>query len=274
MAESTRWEQIDDGTLSYYRFGWPAGAVHAFSTRRGGFSDPPYDGLNVALHVGDEPGRVKQNRQALSRSLGLPEGDWVCVNQVHSDRIVWVGPGEDIDGAIPATPIDADALATEAAGVPLAVFGADCGLLLFYDPQARRIGAVHAGWRGTVAGLPKKMVEAFVARGSRPGDIRVAIGPQIGPCCYPVGDDVAAAFGERWAFAEAVLGPRDSEGKRALHLALAQRLQLVMSGIEEAHIGELGRCTSCTDTLFSYRRDKGRTGRQAALIMLKASGQS
>ncbi|ABZ84634.1 conserved hypothetical protein [Heliomicrobium modesticaldum Ice1] len=272
MAKPARWELIDNGTTAYYRFNWPAGAVHAFSSRLGGFSDPPYHGLNLALHVGDDAGRVRQNRQAFSHALGLPAVDWACVNQVHGDRIVWVGPGEDMDEASFTAAVHADGLATDLADVPLAVFGADCGLLLFYDLQGRRVGAVHAGWRGTAAGLPRKMVEAFVARGSRPGDILVALGPQIGPCCYPVGEDVAAAFSQRWPFAEVVLGPCSAEGKRTLNLALAQRLQLEMAGIAGEHIGELGLCTSCTEALFSYRRDGGRTGRQAAVIMLKIEG--
>ncbi|MDD4587483.1 MAG: peptidoglycan editing factor PgeF [Heliobacteriaceae bacterium] len=265
-----RIEAVCCSGVKIYRFAWPPGTVHAFTTRQGGYSLPPFDGLNLGDRVGDDLTRVRQNRRLVAGVLGLNE-NWVMVNQVNGDRIIWVQAGEPGDRR---TPEAADGIATEVPGIPLVVFGADCGLLLFYDPAAKRIGAVHAGWRGTLAGLPRLMAGQFIARGSRPKNIYVGIGPCIGPCCYLVGPEVWEAFAGKWSFADQVTGAPAGD-KRPLDLALAQRLQLIAAGLPSANIFSTGFCTACRPAeFFSYRRDGGKTGRQAAMIMLSpaASG--
>ncbi|WP_155474688.1 peptidoglycan editing factor PgeF [Heliobacterium mobile] len=271
MAGKKMWKKKSVRSLVLYQFDWPCGVVQAISTRKGGLSEPPFDELNLGCHVGDDLERVYENRRRLSAALNLKSDRWITVNQVHGDRILWVGTGEDIDPAPgKGLPImEADGLATEQPGVPLVVFGADCGLLLFFDSKTRRIGAVHAGWRGTVNGLPQRMIEQFVERGSRAEDILVGIGPCIGPCCYPVGEEVAEAFKTKWSFSEEVLGPPNEEGKRALDIKAAQRLQLLQANVPDVNIQTMDLCTSCQSAeLYSYRRDSGKTGRQGAIIMM------
>ena len=164
---------------------------------------------------------------------------------------------------------EADALVTSRAGQPLAIFTADCVPLVLCDPVGQRVAAVHAGWRGTAAGVARVALEALVARGARPADVLVALGPAIGPCCYeidaPVVDRLAATFPSR---APGWLAPR-GPGKWLLDLWRANRDQLVDAGVPAEGIDVLGLCTYCRPELFySYRR--GEHGPGARLVTLVA----
>jgi YfiH family protein len=140
----------------------------------------------------------------------------------------------------------------------LAAFAADCIPILFAEPEARVCGAAHAGWRGTVAGIAGNMVAAMQALGARPGRIRVALGPSIGPCCFEVGPEVVAAF--RAALGDlpglVVAGPH----KDHIDLRVASRAILERAGVAPEHIDDRPPCTRCEpERFFSYRRD-GRAG--------------
>jgi|GEM_PF-2291280 Uncharacterized conserved protein len=153
--------------------------------------------FNLALHVDDDPQRVVARREALCRVLGLPPEAFTCTEQVHGNRIVRVTAQDRGRGrlaretAFPAT----DGMHTDVPNVLLAAFFADCVPLFFLDPVRRVIGIAHAGWRGTVLDVAGEMVRSLAVHyGTRPRDLRVAIGPSIGPCCYEVDERVAAAL--------------------------------------------------------------------------------
>ncbi|GAB7387648.1 peptidoglycan editing factor PgeF [Bacillaceae bacterium] len=246
--------------------------VAGFTTRRGGCSEPPFHGLNCALHVGDDPEKVRKNRETVCRRAGFPFEGWTCAEQVHGSKIREVtreergagrlGQGEAIAGT--------DGLYTRERGIFLTSFYADCVPLYFYDPLRRIVGIAHAGWRGTVAGIGPRMVQEWWERfGSRPEQIRVAIGPSIAGCCYEVDALVAdpvRRFVPGW---QEVLIPKEN-GKYMLDLRKANGNLLQKAGIRQEHIEISTYCTSCrNDLFFSYRKEKGRTGRMAAFVALR-----
>jgi len=241
------------------------GLVAAFTTRRGGVGPPPWDSLNLGRHVGDDPRAVDENRRRVFAGLGLDPKSLVTAQQVHGDRVAAAGA----PGRHPAT----DGLVTDVPGLTLAVFCADCTPVFLVDPTRPAAGVVHAGWRGTVAGIAARAVAEMTARyGSRPVDLVAAVGPSIGPCCYEVGPEVSDAARRRLGAGVLVPGP----GPRP-HLDLweANRRVLVEAGLAPERVHVAGLCTSCLEDLFySHRRETvragrpSRTGRMAALVCL------
>lgn len=247
-----------------------AQVVAGFTTRHGGISQGVYASLNLALHVGDEPARVVENRRMIAGQIGYPLENWVAGEQVHGDRVAVIGREERgrgafrMEDALPAC----DAMITREKGIVLVTFAADCVPLLFFDPQRKAIGVAHAGWKGTVLKIAqktvRKMQEAFA---SRPENIHVVLGPSIGPCCYEVDGKVhetvlaAYADGERF-FQES------GEGKWRFSLWQANRSALEEAGVRPQNIRLFEVCTSChADRFYSYRREK-QTGRHAGIIVL------
>jgi YfiH family protein len=158
----------------------------------------------------------------------------------------------------------ADILATGEAGVFLVVLSADCATIALFDPVARAIAAVHAGWRGACAGAAGEAVRLLAARlGAEPARLFAAIGPAIGPCCYEVGNDVLAAARTRPGGAAAIFSdPRGAPGKGRLDLAALVRADLCAAGVRAESIEEARLCTRCRrDLFFSHRAgDTGRAG--------------
>jgi YfiH family protein len=160
-----------------------------------------------------------------------------------------------------------DILVTAERGVPLAIFTADCLAIVLYDPSARALGVAHVGWRGTVRGASQAAVRALGEVGARPGSLRAAIAPSIGPCCYevdePVTAELARAFGERW---RAWVTPSRG-GHVMLDLWSANEALLVEAGVAPESIENPRLCTAChPDLLYSYRR--GNRGRLVTLAAL------
>lgn len=245
--------------------------VHGVSTRFGGVSAPPYESLNMALHVGDDPKAVVENRRRFLRALGLSAARMATPKQVHGERIVCVtekeaGRGsEDYGTAIAQT----DALMTNVAGLPLFLCYADCVPVLFFDPVRRAVAIAHAGWKGTLREIAPKTLRAMgAAFGTEPKDCLAAIAPAIGAAHYPVGDEVAAQFAGAFpAWAKEILHSAD-DGTH-LDLWAANRLQLEAAGILKEHLDAADVCTVANRALFfSYRGDGERTGRIAAVIAL------
>lgn len=238
------------------------GVVHAFTTRTGGASTGPWAWLNLGRGSSDDPRTVAANRARVLEALGA--GGWAHVEtaQVHGDVVAVVGRADD-GQVIPG----ADGLATAEPGVVLAVHAADCVPVLLADPRARVVAAVHAGWRGIAAGVAVQAVLVLADRfGSRPEDLRAALGPAILACHYEVDEPVVARL-RRWPWWEDVLTPsRPGHWRMDLHGAV--RRQLVDAGVPPAQVETLAWCTyEHPDLFYSYRRD-GTTGRQAALIAL------
>lgn len=251
--------------------------VHAVSTRLGGVSKPPYDSLNLALHVGDEPANVIANRRKFIQSLGYGVADIVTPNQVHGDRIVRVdencrGCGcANYADSIPET----DALITNTPDLPLMLCFADCVPIFFVDVENCAVGLAHGGWKGTLKKIAAKtLIKMGDEFGTRPQDCLIGIAPSIGSCCYAVGDEVIdkckVAFPDNHG---ELLIERD--GKTYLDLWRANVIQLMEVGVSEANIDVAGKCTCCESAwYYSYRnaQSKGldRTGRIAAVIALKS----
>ncbi|MEW6583637.1 MAG: peptidoglycan editing factor PgeF [Actinomycetota bacterium] len=231
----------------------------AFTTRAGGVSDGACRGLNLGAAVGDDDARVRENRRLLCAHLGVAAERVTMGMQVHGATVRRVAaptrPGRFL-GGLTGWP-EGDGLATATPGLPLVVLAADCLPILLWDRDGTTVGAVHAGWRGLVAGA----VEAAVAATGDPGRAAAAIGPAIGPCCYPTGGEVRDAFAVR--FGDAVVRGR------AVDLAAAARVALRAAGVPAAHVREYGDCTACdAERFFSYRRDGAGTGRHAGVVWL------
>lgn len=235
-------------------------AVAAFTTRRGGVSVGPYLSLNLGrADGGDDPASVFANRRAVCAAVGADPGRAIMLDQVHGAGVHVVGDGDvprvDGVGTFGGWPA-ADALVTDRAGVLLAVLAADCVPVLLWHREHPRVGAVHAGWRGLVAGV----VENAVAAVGDAGRLGAAVGPCIGPCHYPVSADVRDAFAAR--FGDGVVTGE------AVDLRAATRVALIAAGVPGVAISDVGGCTAChPDVFYSHRASGGVTGRHAGLVM-------
>ncbi|MFC4076520.1 peptidoglycan editing factor PgeF [Salinithrix halophila] len=231
------------------------------------FHDPNL--YNYALHVGSDPDRVLGNRRRLAEALNIPPASWTYGEQVHGTRIREVTNSEKGRGRHETSPAleGTDGLLTGEEEIFLFSFYADCVPLFFYSPDRGLVGVAHAGWRGTVGGIGPAMVEEFVSRGADRGQIRAAIAPSIGPCCYEVDDKVSQPLIKALPEADVQVLQPAGPGKWNLDLKEANRQLLLDSGLSGEHILVTHWCTSCHPELFhSHRRDQGKTGRMAAFI--------
>ena len=243
-------------------------AHHGFSTRKGGVSEGPLASLNLGRSVGDAPERVEENLRRACAAARLDVEDLHTVSQVHGAALHEVTARLRGQGRRPPRP-EADALHTAEPGAALAIQVADCVPILMADPEGRRVAAVHSGWRGTLAEIAARAVEALAGEGSRPGGLRVAIGPSIRVCCYVVGRDLADRFRERFG-PEVVV---EEGGQPHLDLVRAIRGTLRRVGVPEGAVEVLPDCTSCEPALYySHRRDGGITGRHLAFVACSFPG--
>lgn len=233
------------------------------TTRRGGVSRAPYDdgsgggGLNLGMHVGDDPADVRRNR-ALLRALLPAEPAWLT--QVHGTEVLHVLARDQQEAP------SADASVATTAGVVCAIQTADCLPVLFCDEASRVVGAAHAGWRGLAHGVLENTVARMRELGA--GDMLAWLGPAIGPRRFEVGQDVFDAFVGRNAAMAAAFSPfRDRPGKYLADIYQLARSRLAKVGVERVSGGDF--CTvGDPGRFFSYRRDRA-TGRMATLIWLK-----
>ncbi|MEZ4401679.1 MAG: peptidoglycan editing factor PgeF [Kofleriaceae bacterium] len=225
----------------------PAGFIHGFPERTGGVSTGARASLNLGKRWGDDPALVDRNRALVAEHAGFPVEQLQMMRHVHGTGVWRVGeplPDE----------AEFDGLVCDQVGPVLTTFAADCVPLVFADPVARVCGSAHAGWRGTVAGVAARVLARMAELGSRPADVRVALGPSIGACCFEVGPEVVAAFRDRYGDVPGlvVAGP----AKDHVDLRVALTAGLVEAGVAPAHIDAAPPCTRCEpDRFFSYRRD-------------------
>lgn len=245
------------------------GVLHGFSTRLGGVSPAPWDSLNLDDRRGDDPANVRENFRRLCAALDMDVRRAVLSRQVHRDDVRTVTAADAGKGLwTPRNYDSADALITDVPGLPLVVFSADCNVILLHDPVRRAVGAAHAGWRGTAAGIAGKTVRAMRdAYGCDPADIRAAIGPAIGPCCFETDNDVPDALRE-------VLGdeaaPFMTWNGRKWHIDLKAVNALWLRKAGVTRIDTCADCTFCRTGLYwSHRKTGLRRGEQAALIALR-----
>ncbi len=209
-------------------------------------------------------GSIRQHdRDMISDILGFPDAPWAMCEQVHGTRIVSLSSDEK-------PPYRAcDAVVIDRPGYVSGVFLADCHPIMIYDPIRHIAGVAHAGWRGTLAGIPMLLVEQMKTGGSRPDNLIAAVGPGIGPCCYTVGDDVAHQFLGRFIDGDTFLTRDKENGLWRLDIEEVNFRSLRKIGIPSKQISRGGFCTACTsDDFYSHRRDKGVTGRQTAIMII------
>lgn len=240
-----------------------------FSTRNGGVSIGEWNSLNCALHVNDLPQNVVRNRQLLTDAIGVSFAGWTCAEQVHGNEVYVVSKQDRGKGrfssadAIPSK----DGLITNVPGICLTSFYADCVPLYFFDPVHQVIGLAHAGWKGTVSSIALELVHKMHRTfGSQPKQLKAAIGPAIGRCCYEVDDAVIQHF----EAAHITYGITPKINKRFwLDLKEINRQIMIKAGIMASNIELSNLCTAChTDVFFSHRAEEGKTGRMISWIGL------
>ncbi|WP_234555246.1 peptidoglycan editing factor PgeF [Thermus caliditerrae] len=232
----------------------PLPVPHGFTTRLGGVSEGPFASLNLSAATGDDPKRVEENQQRVLATFGHPPV--AGLKQVHGTEIRLVeGPGV----------WEGDGLLTRTPGLLLRVGVADCYPLLLYHPQGA-VAALHAGWRGVVGGILPKALALLEGLGLDPKEAHLAIGPGIGGGCYQVGEEVAGVF-QQAGLPTFTPDPK-APGKYLLDLEKALILQAKRAGLKEERIYRVGLCTHCEPTLFSHRRDQGKTGHMWGMVML------
>ena len=238
---------------------------HCFTTRLGGVSQGIWESMNIGLHRGDDPEHVRQNYEILGRCIGFGIEDLVLTRQTHSDIVRAVGRG-DCNGIDHRDYPECDALVTNEPGVALVVFTADCTPILLHDPVTGAVGAVHAGWRGTAAGIVKKAVEKMVSEyGCDPANIHAAIGPNIGQCCFETDQEVPDAMLNALGRAAGEFIEQRGE-KYFLDLKEINALWLRRAGVKEIEISI--SCTACRpDRYWSHRVTHGERGSQGAIIV-------
>lgn len=247
--------------------------VVGFSTRSSGYSSGVYSSLNLALHVGDKEQDVIANRKKLTEIIGFSYDAWTCAEQVHGNDIEIItaekrGRGRfTLEDAIP----NVDGILTNNPDILLTSFYADCVPLYFFDPVKKVIGLAHAGWKGTVLKIGEKMIETMNhSFGSNLDDIKVAIGPSIGQCCYEVNDQVIAPLNSAINFIpeEAIIYKENVHYD--LDLKKINEQIIKKAGILPKNIEISSLCTSCNpDIFYSYRKEHGKTGRMASWIGLR-----
>jgi YfiH family protein len=262
--------------MVYYRFSlfeqYCPEVNHIVTTRIGGHSKPPYDTLNVAMHVGDDPEDVIRNRDLVCKKLGYTIDSMVAMQQGHGANVKvidlsfkgrgarrWEEGIEDTDGII-----------TNSRGLVLSTAAADCSMSLFYDPVQRVLALAHCGWSGVIGNIFKNVIATRVEHfGSRRGDILVGIGPTICEKCYEIGEETVRIFEERFPKDKEEIISISRSGGKSLNIVKALNLQLLDEGIKENQIEVSNLCTSCNlKEFYSYRaegKDTGRTGIFAVL---------
>ncbi|MFX3618391.1 MAG: peptidoglycan editing factor PgeF [Sporolactobacillus sp.] len=264
-----RMETVQAGRLS----------IHSgFSLRDGGKSREPFSSLNLGLHVGDNPLAVLANRELLARDIGFPLERWVCAEQVHGTEVVRVSSADAGSGARDLQTVikGADGLITTEANLLLALCYADCVPVYFYTVNPPAVAMLHAGWRGTVGGGARKMVAALIRELNLASakEIHVIIGPAIGQIDYEVDEHV---MNQVFKLDEELFEPavqRRGSGHYLLSLQTLNRTILLQAGVPAEQIKVTAYTTYADPDLFySFRRDKGQTGRMIGYIGLKNEGE-
>jgi len=229
---------------------------HAFLTRQGGVSFPPYNSLNLSDKNGDPKEFVSKNENIIVKAFGFETSRLILLDQMHRDQILLLGKPITTLPSI----LEYDALITNSPNAFLGILTADCLPIFVVDSKKKVVAAVHAGRQGTTlhitAKVLRKMEEEF---GCSSKDLVITLGPSIGPCCYEID---AKVFHPEWEPYSTLRGV----GKWMVDLAKINIAQMEREGIKEEQISSINLCTHChSDLFFSYRKE-GRTGRQLSFI--------
>lgn len=244
---------------------------HAFSTRLGGVSEGEFTSMNLSFGRGDSDENVLENYKRICKAAGFDFDSLTASAQVHEtvvrkvtalDRGVGIYKPRDMHSV--------DALITNDPDVTLVTYYADCTPVFFVDPVNRAIGLAHAGWRGTVGEISRKVAEKMAAEFStKPENLICAIGPVISKCCYEVSTDCALEFTNLFGKDSSVIIPTEKEDKFMIDLSLANKLILIKAGVKEENIVISELCTRCnSDLLWSHRATGGKRGTMSAFLSL------
>jgi YfiH family protein len=243
------------------------GLRHAFFSREGGTSEGIYAGLNGGVGSKDNPAHVAENRRRMAAALDAQPEKGLTVFQIHSpDVVVASDPWDN------ANRPKADAIVTRVPNLAIGVTTADCGPVLFADPEARVIGAAHAGWKGALTGVVESTVDAMEKLGAKRGNIIAAIGPLIRQPSYEVGDEFLERFVEADADNAHYFLPANREGHAMFDLGGFIRKRLERAGV--LVVDDTGVDTYSDERFFSYRRSVHRKeadyGRHVHAIMIES----
>ncbi len=233
------------------------GFTGIFTLRQGGISSAPFDEQNFGSGLGDSDSNIKHNLHRLIKAAALPSIPHQAI-QVHQTDLLWCNRQGYMHQQ------HADILLSNQAHTAVAVRVADCLPVLLADPKTEMIAAVHAGWRGTAAGIIKHAIRSMLDHGVKRKNLLAVLGPCIGPCCFAIGNETATALEQSTGGATNCIS-RAAE----IHADLPEinRLQLIESGITGVHIETITACTACDpERFFSFRRDGKRTGRHLAVV--------
>ena len=229
-----------------------AGFTHAFTTRLGGVSPLPTAALSLGNFNQDRAENICENRRRLLNALNISDWSLVTARQLHSADVTLVNQAQD-------EPTTCDALTTDLPRTLLAIQTADCMPILLGDQRTRAVAAVHAGWRGTLAGIVARTIERMQhAYGTRCADVIAAFGPTIQAPNFEVGPEVIEQFESAFAFAAQAVSQRKATGQAHLDLAFINRRLLENAAVPAEQIFDCGLCTvERNDLFFSYRKERG-----------------
>lgn len=263
--------------LQFERLSQVAGLRHAVFTRKGGFSAPPFDGLNVAASTGDNPATARRNQAVVAQAVGL---ELISARIAHGSdhHIVERQSSAESVASLRQRALHsvADAMMTTETGLGLFWGFGDCSPILLYDPRNRVAALAHGGWRGAAAAIGPKTIDTMSERyGSRPEELIAGVGPSIQSCCYQVNDEIHAAFQRDPRAGDNAVFERheDEHGKSGLFLDVtaSNARQLLASGVREEHLDIAPYCTGCeADLFYSHRKRPHADGRFGVVIGLAA----
>jgi YfiH family protein len=242
------------------------GVRHAFSTRIGGLSPAPFDSLNLGnpngCSIQDDRNRIAQNYALLNEAINIPGSMPLWVHQMHGCGVESVPTNEPFDVGRPA-----DAMISQDPHRPISVRVADCVPILISTADGKTVAAVHAGWKGIIAGVIAQTIEKMIPlSATNPQNFRAAIGPCISFEAFEVGQEVLGKFSQ--AFGKDAPIESRADGKGRVDLRQSARLQLLAAGLSQDKIDTTDRCTvEHREEFFSHRRDQGVTGRMSAVIL-------
>lgn len=243
---------------------------HCVTTRLGGVSTGVYSEFNLSFSRGEEKEKVLQNYNILCNALDFDINRFVLCHQTHTTNIKVVTEQDIGMGVTKTSSIqNIDGLVTNT-NAQLTVFCADCTPILLLDPNKKAVGAVHAGWRGTVNSIAQKAIQKMIENyGTNPRDIIAGIGPSIGQCCFQVDDPVVNEFRQKLHFAEDVIVNDTIPGKYKIDLWETNKRILMDCGVLEQNIELSGICTMChTDLFYSHRVMGNDRGNMIGVIAL------
>lgn len=237
---------------------------YIFATRMGGVSEDKFKSLNFSYTTGDNKKNVEKNIRILAAMMALPTDKIIWADQVHEDKVLFFKSTQKVEEFRAEK---ADSIITGIKGAFIGVKTADCCPIFIVDENNSLIGVVHSGWKGTIKQILKNAIIAICSEGAEINNIKVIIGPSIGSCCYSVNEERINDFSNVMDFCNDYITTKNNKIYLDLQ-GINSRIAMSL-GVRDTHIEIIRECTACNEeSLFSYRRDGQKSGRQFSGIML------